>query len=239
MDSQSKTLLYKVAGIGAFIAFTANVLDVALGFGSSEVMSYGTKSAVEWFAIFQTNWFKGIYSLGLFNIVYMMAMLPVYLGMIAAHLKKSLIYAILSTMIFMVAMPTYISSNAAIPMYVLSGKYASATTDAQKNLYISSGEAVLSRGEDFTPGSFVGLFLSGIAAILISIVMLKGKIFGKANAWIGIIGFTLLSLFTFIATFVPSLYLFAFYVFGSLGGILALLWFILVAIKFFRLKESS
>lgn len=237
MESSDNNLLFKIAGIGALIAFIANVLDVALGFGSSEVMSYGTKSAVEWFTVFQQNWFKGIYSLGVFNIIYMIAMTPVYLGMVVAHLKKGVLFAILATMIFMVAMPSYISGNAAIPMYVLSNKYTSATNDTQKNLYISSGEAILSRGEDFTPGSFIGLFLSGIAAILISIVMLRGKIFGKANAWIGIVGFTFLSLFTLIATFIPSLYLFAFYVFGSLGGIFALLWFILVAIKFFKLKE--
>jgi hypothetical protein len=42
----------------------------------------------------------------------------------------------------------------------------------------------------------------------------------KANAWIGIVGFTFLSLFTILATFVSALYFIAFYVFGMVGGLL-------------------
>jgi hypothetical protein len=68
--------------------------------------------------------------------------------------------------------------------------------------------------------------------------MLCGKIFSKANAWIGIVGFTLLTLFTFAATFIPSLYSIAFYLFGIIGGLLALTWFMMTAIKFFRLAKS-
>ena len=38
-------------------------------------------------------------------------------------------------------------------------------------------------GEDFTPGTLVGLFLSGLAAIVISIVMRRGRVFSRINAW--------------------------------------------------------
>jgi hypothetical protein len=237
MDTSHNALVFRIAGIGALIAFVANVLDVALGFGGSEVVTYGTKSALEWFALYQQSWFKGIYALGILNIAYMTAMLPVYLGLVLSHLKKHGIWAILAMTVFLIAMAAYIATNAAIPMYVLSTKYALATTEIQKNIYLSAGEAVLARGEDFTPGSFFNLFLGGLAAISISVIMLRGGVFGKVNAWIGIIGFTFLSSFTFLATFVPPLYNFAFYVFGSLGGILALIWFILTARRFFQLSH--
>jgi hypothetical protein len=72
----------------------------------------------------------------------------------------------------------------------------------------------------------------------ISIVMLRGQAFGKVNAWIGIVGFASLSLFTFIATFVPALYELAFFVLGSLGGLLALSWFALVSRRFFQLASQ-
>lgn len=87
----------------------------------------------------------------------------------------------------------------------------------------------------FIGGSFIGLIFSGIAAITISIVMLRGAIFAKATAWIGIVGFTFLSFFTILSTFVPSLYILAFYVFGLIGGLLALSWFLLVARRLFQL----
>lgn len=238
MKSSANAFLFRLAGIGALVALAANILDVVLGFGSSEVTTYGTKTALEWFSIYRQNWFSGMYALGIFNLVYMVAMIPVYLGLIIAHLKKNGFFAILAGMVFVITTSSYLAVNAAIPMYVLSQRFTSAATDVQKSAYLSAAEAILARGEDFTPGTFLSLFLGGLAAISISIVMLKGKIFGKINAWIGIVGFTFLSLFTFLATFVPSLYYLAFYVFGSLGGILALIWFILVALRFFKLAKQ-
>lgn len=231
--------LYKIAGVAALVALSANLLDVILGFGETDIIVYGSKTAIDWFALFQENWFKGIYTLGFLNIVYMACMIPVYFAIFAAHRRTKGIYAALAMIVSFIGMAIYISNNAAIPMYVLSGKYAAAGSDAQRALFAAAGEAVLAYGEDFTPGSFIGLIFGGIAAIAISFVMLSGGIFGKATAWIGIIGFTFLSVFTIWATFVPVLYYVAFYFFGMIGGLLALTWFVLVSLKFFKLGRSE
>jgi hypothetical protein len=229
--------IYKLGAVAAVTAMLANLLDVLLGFGGTEMVTYGTKSAVEWFAVYQDNWFRGVYALGILNIVYMVAILPVYFALFWAHFEKQALAAALTITIFLIAMSMYISNNAAIPLLVLSGKYSLAATDLQRTILVAAGEAVLSRGEDFTAGAFIPLFLSGLATIGLSVIMLRGKIFGKVHAWIGIIGFTSLSLFTIIATFVPALYTFAFYVLASLGGILALTWFALVAHRLFQLSS--
>lgn len=230
--------IYKIAGAGALAAFLANFFDVILGFGGGEAVAYGAKSAVEWFALYRENWFMGLYALGLMNIVYMLAMLPVYFGIFAAHRRKRAVYAAFVMIVFFAGMAIYIANNAAVPILVLSAKYAAAGTDAQRAAFAAAGESALARGEDFTPGAFAGLILSGVAAIAASFVLLAGGIFGKIHAWIGIIGFSFLSIFTVLATFFPSLYYIAFYFFGSIGGLLALAWFLLAAIKFFKLVKS-
>jgi hypothetical protein len=229
--------IYKLGAVAAILAMSANLADIILGFGGTNMITYGTKSAIEWFAVYQDNWFRGVYALGVFNIVYMIMMLPVYFALFGAHFEKQAIAAALTIIIFLTALSIYISNNAAIPLLVLSGKYSLAATDVQRTILVAAGEAVLSRGEDFTAGSFISLFLSGLAAICISIIMLRGGIFGKVHAWIGIVGFTFLFLFTIIATFVPALYSFAFYFLGSIGGLLALSWFALVARRFFQLAS--
>jgi hypothetical protein len=231
--------IYKLGAVAALTAMLANLLDVLFGFGGTEMVTYGTKSAIEWFAVYQNNWFRGVYALGILNIFYMVAMLPVYFALFWAHFEKQALAAALTIIIFLTVMSMYISNNAAIPLLVLSGKYSLAATDLQRTILVAAGEAVLSRGEDFTAGSFIPLFSSGLAAICISLIMLRGGIFGKVNAWIGIVSFTSLALFTIIATFVPALYTFAFYVFGSLGGILALTWFALVARRLFQLGRKG
>ena len=229
--------IYKFGAVAALIAMSANLADIILGFGGTDMVTYGTKSAIEWFSVYQDSWFRGVYALGILNILYMIAMLPVSFALFGAHFERQAVAAALTVVTFLTAMSMYISNNAAIPLLVLSGKYSLAATDLQRTALVAAGEAVLSRGEDFTAGSFIPLFLGGLAAIGISMIMLRGGIFGKVNAWIGIIGFTFLSLFTIIATFVPALYSFAFYFLGSIGGILALSWFALVARRCFQLAS--
>lgn len=236
-DSTRKSL-YKVAGVAALVAMFANVLDVVLGFGETDIIVFGTMTATDWFALYHENWFKGLYTLGFLNIIYMVCMVPIYFALYAAHRRKNGVYAALAMAVYFIGMAIYISNSAAIPMLVLSGKYAAATTDVQRALLAAAGEAVLACGEDFTPGSFIGLILGGIAAIMVSFVMLRGRIFGKATAWTGIIGFTFLSVFTILFTFVPALYYITFYVFGMIGGLFALAWFVLVARRFFQLGRS-
>lgn len=230
--------LYTIGGAAALVALSTNLLDVILGFGETEAIVNGTKTALEWFALFQENWFKGLYVLGFLNILYMASMVPVYFAIFAAHQRSKRIYAGLAMVVAFIGMSIYLSNSAAIPMFVLSGRYAAAATDTQRTLFVAAGEAVLARGEDFTPGSFVGLLISGIAAIGMSFVMLRGGIFGKATARIGILGFTFLSIFTIWSTFVSGLYFVAFYFFGMIGGLLALAWFSLVARRLFQLGSA-
>ncbi len=230
--------LFTFAGIGAFLAMAANLLDVILGFGDTSVYVYGTRTALEWFNVFQLSSFKGVYMLGILNIVYMTCMVPVYFGMVVAHHRTHFVSSVTVVVMALLAFAVYVSSSAAIPMFVLSGKYAAATTEAQKSIFISAAESALARGEDFTPGSFFGLLTGGIAAISMSVIMLRGGVFSKTNAWIGIIGFTFLLVFTFVSTFIHAWYLIVFYFFGMFGGLLALAWFVLTGTRFFKLSRQ-
>jgi hypothetical protein len=225
--------------VAASLALAANVLDVVLGFGGSELAIYGSKSAVEWFNLFAANWFDGLYTLGILNIVYMTCLLPVYFAILIAHRQTQWLAAALPVSLFYIGTAVYLANNAAIPMFVLATKYAAADNDAQRSLFAAAGEAILARGEDFTPGAFMGIFLQGVAAILLSAVMLRGGVFSKTTAWVGMIGFSFLTLFTMWATFVPLFYGFAFYFFAMIGGLLALTWFGLVAWRFFTLAQAQ
>jgi hypothetical protein len=231
--------LYQIACVAALLALATNLLDILLGFGETEIAIYGAKSAIEWFKLFEYNWFNGLYTLGILNIVYMTCLLPVYFAIFAAQRHTSWLYAALPVSLFFIGAAIYLANNAAIPMFVLASKYTAADTAAERAMFAAAGEAILARGEDFTPGSFLGLFLQGVAAIAISVVMLRGGIFSKTTAWIGIIGFSFLSIFIIWATFVPVFYNIAFYFFGLIGGLLALSWFGLVAWRFFILTQAK
>jgi hypothetical protein len=138
-----------------------------------------------------------------------------------------------------VGMAIYIANNAAIPMAVLAARHAAADTDMARASYLAAAEATLAAGEDFTPASLPGMVIGGCASILAALVMLRGKVFGALNAWIGLTGFAFLMIFTFLATFVPSAYVVTFYLFGMCGGLLTLVWFLMTALRFFRLAREG
>lgn len=128
----------------------------------------------------------------------------------------------------------YLATNRAFSMLELSGQYAQATTEAQRAMFAAAGQAMLSVGRSHSPGTFIGFFLGELAGVLMSVVMLKGKVFSKATAIIGIIGFTLLSIFEVWTSFVPALKPAAL-IFAMGGGLLNIIWLILLGRRLFQL----
>jgi hypothetical protein len=76
----------------------------------------------------------------------------------------------------------YTANNKALPMLALSNRYAAASTDAERAQLATTGQAMLAKGEDFTPGSFAGFFLTEVAGIVMGITMLSSRVFGHLTA---------------------------------------------------------
>jgi hypothetical protein len=229
--------IYKIGGVAALIAVLIFVLDIALIFGGENIR-YGALSAIDMFTMFQGNRLVGLRYLGFMNIISLTVSIPLFFALYAAHRLTYKAYAALALILYLVGVAVYVANNAAIPILVLSAKYAAATTDAQRTLLVAAGEATLARGEDFTPGSFYGFFLPGFTTILFSFILLRGKIFSRTTAYIGILGFALMLLYTMWATFVPVLYDGAM-VLAIVGGLLSVAWYILVARRLFHLGRGA
>jgi hypothetical protein len=80
---------------------------------------------------------------------------------------------------------TYLATNPAIQLDSLSMQYAAATSDSQKALFLSAGQAVLSMGQG--TGEILTFILAAIGGLLVSIVMLRSKIFGRVIPILGIV----------------------------------------------------
>jgi hypothetical protein len=240
-ETQTQDHAPRSAGLNAFAAACAwgcvlvALTDIALSFLPLGMYEPGTLSAVEWFALFQQSWFFGMRNLGLLpNIPTQLLMLPLFLAIHAAQRGQARAYAALALAILVVGAGVYLSNNAAFPMLDLSARYAAASTEAERVAIAAAGEAVLVRGEDFTPASFPGFVLGEIAMLMISGAMLRGGVFSRATGLMGIAGALLLTLSTVWLTFFPA---------GSqaamlaamLGGLAAVAWYILTARQLLQL----
>jgi len=96
---------------------------------------------------------------------------------------------------------------------------------------------MLSVGASHTPGTFLAFFLVEAAGVLISVVMLSSKIFGKAAAYAGILGFGILLIFEFFSSFVSGLSNMTM-ILAVFGGFLSIAWYILIARRLFQLGKG-
>lgn len=227
--------LYRLGGTAALLAALIPLIDIALTFLPSGAEQPGTLSAVEWFALFQDSWFFGLRNLGLLpNILTLVLLIPVFLALYGVHQHRDPAYAALATILSLVGTGVYLSNNAAFPMLALSAKYAVAPTEAQRTLLAAAGEAILARGEDFTPGALAGFVLGELAILAISVVMLRGRRFSKATGYAGMLAGIFLTIFTIWSTFIPVLFEVSMVV-AMIGGILSIVWYILTARRLFQL----
>jgi hypothetical protein len=231
--------LYRLAGTTVLLAILVMLTDIGLTFLPAGAEPPGTMTATDWFALFQDNWFMGLRNLGLLpNILTLCLMIPVFLALYAVHRHVDQPYAALAVILSLLGTAIYLSNNAAFPMWALSAKYAAAGTEAQRNLLAAAGEAILARGEDFTPGSFTGFLFAEAATFVISFVMLRGGIFSRRTAYAGILGGGFLTIFTVWSTFIPVFFEAALIV-AMIGGLASIVWNVLTARRLFQLGTDK
>ena len=227
--------LYKVGGVAAIIIVLVTLTEIIITFlpgGSTP-----SETVIDWFTLFQNNWFLGLRNLGLLNIIFIVLGIPTFLALYAAHRRVNKAYGALAMIISFIGVAVFLATNRAFPMLELSSQYASATTDLQRSVLEAAGQSMLSVGKSHTPGTFMGFFLGEVAGITISIVMLRGRIFSKVNAIVGIIGFVLLLIYEICSSFVPTLFNMAI-IFAMGGGLLSMAWYIMISRRFFRLGTN-
>jgi hypothetical protein len=227
--------IYKLGGIAALIAFALFLLDIIISFGGGDV-DPNTLTAVDWYAIYENNRLFGLRMLGFINVISLTVTIPLYLAIYALHKESYKVYATLTIILYLIGTAIYLSNNAAIPMSVLGSKYFAAATVSQRELLAAAGEAILAKGADFTPGSFIGFILTEAAGIFFSLIMLGGGIFSGKTAWAGILGFTLLTVFTVWVTFVSGYFQIAM-ITAMFGGIFSLAWHLLTARRLLQLSQ--
>jgi hypothetical protein len=163
---------------------------------------------------------------------------PAFLALCAAHRDADRFYAALAAIMAFIGVAVFFATNRALSMLDLSHQYAAATTEAQRASLIAAGQAMLAVGQSHTPGTFLAFFSSEVAGLLMSVVMLRGGVFGRANAYIGLLGFALLLVFEIFASFAGGLYSVAMTL-AMLGGLLGMAWYVLLARRLLQLGRRA
>jgi hypothetical protein len=229
-------LLYKLGSIAAIGAVLVGIVEIAITFFPGGNASQ--ESVHEWFLFFQQSPFLGLRNLGLLNIFLNTLAIFTYLALYGVHRQTPYQpLAALAVIISFLGIGVFFATNRAFAMLGLSQQFAVATDEAQRAALIAAGQAMLSVGASHSPGTFLAFFLSESAGVLISVVMLRSNVFGRLAAYAGILGFSILLLFEFITSFFSGLVT-ATMILSMLGGLMSMVWYILIARRLFQLSTE-
>jgi len=235
INERKEAGLYIAGGLAAAATVLIGLTEIGITFLPGGNLS--VKTVFDWFSLFQHNPFMGLRNLGLLNIFFYALDIPIFFALFYAHRKSSQTLAPLTLIVSFIGVAVFFATNRAFAMLAVSNQYVLATTDLQRNVLAAAGQALLAVGESHTPGTFLAFFLSESASLLISVVMLRGKLFSRVTVFVGFLGFTCMLIFEVCASFVPALQSLVM-IPAMVGGILSLVWEVLVALKLFKLANN-
>jgi hypothetical protein len=237
--------LYRIGGVAALICALLYVVSLGV-YVTAYRVAPPPATVLEWFKLFQTNPFTGLFFLGLADIVIMILWGPLALAIYDALGQSGKTWARVAIAFAFVGIAVYLATNTAFSMLSLSDKYAVAVSETDKTAILAAGQALISISEG-TGGQYAGMPLVWLAGLILSVIMLRNNSFSKSIAWAGILGLGLLVAsmpFAGYTTTGPTStgvkVIIAVTYIG--GGLLSLAWYILVGLKLIkwgRLKGNT
>jgi len=230
MDTNWKNL-YTLGGMAALIllAYSLATMVILVTIGGQP------ETAQEGFTMLQNNRLVGLLRLDVLSIFVMPLYYLLFLDNYAVLKKVNDTYAMLATVLIFAGLTLFLATPSVFSWLSLSDKFAAATSEAQRVQLLAAGEAILASDMWHGSGAIIGGILLQTGTVLISVVMLWGKGFSKATAYVGIVTHGLDLAHIFAGFISPMLGI----IFMSIAGPLYLVWFPLLARDLFRLGRSE
>jgi hypothetical protein len=226
--------MFRIGGISALIVTAFFLIDMIV----LVVFRPYPETASGWFVLLQNKRIVGLLSLDIFVLAGFPLCYPIFFALYGALRQVNKVFLTFATILAFAGLAIIISTDKIYSLISLSNQFAAATTEAQKSLLLAAGEAILSTSSS-TGANLASFFLES-AALIISIIMLRSGIFGRATSYMGILGHGLdLTRIAIGLAFVPiaSLPLVSTlgFILLAIGGPLQLIWYALVGHRLLQL----
>jgi hypothetical protein len=244
-DSGWKTI-YKVGAVAALVAVTVFRRNF-----SAELMQFRRfgiirglpatwpSSAMDWFALLEDNAFVGLILLDVVDLINYCLVGLIFLALYGALRRVNKSAMVIATACSLAGIAVYFVSNQAFALLSLSKQYAAATADAQRSILLAAGEALLAinnpGGVYQGTGFYASFFLVIVGGLIISVVMLRSSIFGKATAVVGILANGIRLCYFVTLVLAPSI----FWIAVPISAPFRVTWYVMIALKLFRLARRN
>jgi len=232
--------LYRTGAVAALLAifvFRRNwsaELDIADGFGIFAVPSTPPVGASEWFALLQAHPYVGLSLLGFYDVIEIFLVGLIFLAVCAACWQENRSALLVGMGCTLAGISVVWASNQAVGLYLLSVKAATVSSEAERAAFLSAGEALLALNEHGA-GAQLGMLLVLVGGMLLSLVMLRGAVFGKAAAVTGILTNGIYLLYYPALVFGAAIYAIP----PVIAAPFRVTWYFLIALGLFKLAKEE
>jgi hypothetical protein len=230
-SDKSKKTIFTTGGIVSiiFVAYSLCTLLIMTIIGGPP------NSIEECFKMLQENKLQGLLRLDILTVFIVPLYYLLFFSLFIA--LKNTNYGLISiaTILVFAGVTLFLSMPSVFSYLNLSDKFATATSDIQKNQLLAAGEAIWSSDIWHGTGAVIGGILLQSGALLFSIAMLRSTIFTKLTAITGIIMFGFDLLHIIIGLFIPTVGNILMFI----AGPIYLLWFPLVGLRLFKLIHKD
>jgi hypothetical protein len=223
--------LCRIGGIAALLLLIYSLATMV----QMIVLGGQPPSAAQAFDLLQHHRLVGLLRLDLPTVAAMPLYYLLFLGLFAALRTSDFAKTLLSTSLAFIGVTLVLATPTALSMLPLSDKFAAATSDAARNQLLAAGEAIMAADIWHSTGAILGGVLLQCGAVLISVVMLRGGVFSRTIAWLGIVmhGVDLAHIVGGLVMPVSGVILMA------IAGPLYPIWFLLVGLRLLKLASSQ
>jgi hypothetical protein len=231
LTRQDLSSLCRIGGIAAFLLVVYSLATMI----QMLVLGGPPTSAAQAFDLLQHHRLVGLLRLDLPTVAVMPLYYLLFLGLFVALRGSDRANALLSTLLVFIGVTLVLATPTALSLIPLSDKFSVATSDAARNQLLAAGEALLAADIWHATGAIIGGILVQCGAVLICIVMLRGGVFNKPTAWLGIVihGFDLAHIIGGLLLPITGVVLMA------IAGPLYPIWLIMVGLRLFRKVRSK
>ncbi|MEO0562819.1 MAG: hypothetical protein AAF125_11945, partial [Chloroflexota bacterium] len=172
--------LFRMAAVAALFTILTIPAQVVL-----YVISPPPESVEAWFAHFAMNPALALINLDLLYISSQVLLIPVFLALFIALRNDVSAVPLVALAVGFFGVVIHTTSNPSIDMLLASQRYASATTETERQVFLAVGEGLMIQWQGTAYA--LGYIIGGVAVLLFSLAMRKSAVFGHAIAWTGIV----------------------------------------------------
>lgn len=222
--------LFRIGGVSALLCAFLYILTLGV-YIPANLNSPPPENVTEWLQLLQSSPLTGLFYLGLSDVFIMLFWVPMVLALYILINKYHKTWMTIAGLFVIVGVAVYIATNTSFSMLSLSHRYQAAASEAEKTAVLAAGQSLIALTEG--TGRYAGMPLVWLSGMTISIIMLRSSEFKRATAWTGILGLGLLVLsvpfagYTTTGTSSAAVKTIIFLTYSG-GGILSLIWYIMV-----------